>query len=163
MVNNEFFRYFKKTIKKNPDIANKYFEDSKFCSRNNNLKRALKCINKAIKYSPENEIFYIMKIYYLLRMKKYKRALKPIESLIELSPENLTNYREKADILMDHLKDYNEALKVIDRGLLIDPKDSDLLNKKMQALIKLGRLEDILELISYDRVPVDQPDFHIYI
>jgi len=146
----------------NSEIATENLNKCLDLYRKGKMKRALKVLNKAIEYNPTNDSYYYIKIYFLYKMKKYKKIAEAYDRLIELYPECVSFYRDKSSLFLRELKDYKEALRIVDKGLSIDPKNEDLIFSKIKILELLGRFQEILEIIINFN-PKNPNFYHMYI
>lgn len=68
-----------------------------------------------------NDMFYYYREQAAFKAKQFQRALDDIDKAIELSPKDLTYYAEKAVVNL-RVGRYEEAVKVLNDVLVIDPK-----------------------------------------
>lgn len=139
---------FKEIFTLNSQIAHtflrsalEFFEDKKYDD-------CIKPLDKAIKIEPSNGVFNTLKLIFLVRLKKYKAALKLLNIQIRVEPHKVVNYCDKIVILMDHLKEFEKSLKVINTGLSYDEKNKELLTRKVNCLRILKKYKEALEVLD---------------
>lgn len=151
---------------KNTNKAELYFEKTREFVKKGNYKQGLRKINKAIKYDPENIGYYSVKYVILDHLEKYKELVDLIEIFIEFDFNIVSNYYYKSKILIRELKKYKIAIKVINKGLQIDPNDSRLIELKFEAFIKMkkfGEAWDFFNKIQAQASNNYDNHYHMYI
>jgi len=94
----------------------------------------------------ENEIYEILGS--LERDGKYSEYIEKIDNLIKSDPSNVGFYVRKSRVLCDFLKEYEQALDVVNQGLKIDNQEISLYVNKAMILLNLGKLDKALAAIE---------------
>lgn len=117
---------------------------------------ALNYLNKSIEIDSSNPLYYIDRIELNKELRgKDKFILEDIDKLIEIDPQNTANYlQEKGDIYFQK-KDYKEAIKIYQEGLLEDRKDIYLMYNIAASYINL---ENYSEAIEYGKKITEQEE-----
>lgn len=149
--------------KKNSNVK-LIFNKVKSLARKGKFKRALRLLKRVIRLEPEDPLFYYVKAYFLSSLKKYKKLVNVYDQLIEIDPDNISLYHEKTKILINNLNDYSKALKVIKKGLAINPTHKKMWILNIKVLGHLRKFNEICEVFEeLFENNMYQPDFHIYI
>jgi tetratricopeptide (TPR) repeat protein len=151
---------------KNIEKAESYFKKSRAFSKSGNNKQALKTINKAIEYDPENISYSCVKYLILKRMKKYKKLVGLLEFFPEHDFDKVPIYCDRSRIMIQELKKYKKAIKIIDKGLLITPDEPRLIELKLEALIKMQKFDKAWALFNEVQVQTSnnhENDYQFYI
>lgn len=85
-----------------------------------------------------NDMFYYLREQAALKSKQFQRALDDIAKAIELNPKELT-YRAELAVVNIRVGRSEEALKVLDEALAIDPKYSEAYRLKGIAQLQLKK------------------------
>ena len=88
-----------------------------------------------------NDVFYYYREQAEFKARQYQRALDDIAKAIELNPKELT-YRAEQAVINLRVGRYEEALKVLDEVLAIDPKYAEAYRLKGICLIQLKKQEE---------------------
>ncbi len=88
-----------------------------------------------------NDVFYYYREQAEFKARQYQRALDDIAKAIELNPKELT-YRAEQAVINLRVGRYEEALKVLDEMLTIDPKYAEAYRLKGICLIQLKKQEE---------------------
>jgi tetratricopeptide (TPR) repeat protein len=87
-----------------------------------------------------------LKLGTLLQMKgRPAEAAKMYQRLLEISPEHTIAINNLAWILCEEQKQYNEALTLAERGLILQPDYVDLIDTRGMAYYRLGRMDKAVE------------------
>jgi Tfp pilus assembly protein PilF len=83
-----------------------------------------------------------------MALNRYSEARPSIEALLRLTPRYVPGFINHA-LLLSHEKKYREAVGALDRALLIEPDNADVLNARGNGLSGMRRHEEALA--SYDK------------
>ena len=140
-----------------------YFEKAKELHKKGETETALKLLDKSLTCDPTNIGYYSVKIMWYRQLKKPREVLKVYDDLINMDPNDPSLYRYKAEYLINTLKNNKMALDVINRGLVIDPKNEALLIRKVEILRCLGEMNALVssskltrDWLEYIRVSVSE-------
>lgn len=88
-----------------------------------------------------NDVFYYYREQSAIKARQYQRALDDIAKAIELNPEDLT-YRAEQAVINLRVGRYEEALKVLNEILAMDPKYAEAYRIKGICLVQLKKAEE---------------------
>ena len=107
-----------------------------------NIEQAMNDINKAIELNCNNYYCYLWRAAIKKDLQDFEGAIKDCEYKIKHEPNDIYGYTGIADILCT-MKKYNKALKYINKGLKIAPKEEILLDfkNKIQQNTFVGKIK----------------------
>lgn len=97
---------------------------------------------------------------YYIDIEDFDRAISSLKKEKELFPELDVNYDIMLLELLMKQKKFEEALKLVDNLLKINPKSIEFLEKKANILIELNRKEEAYKI--YEEVKKQNPSFFTY-
>ena len=135
-----------KAIRIKPNEADYYLNKGFTLKHLNNETESLQCFNKACELNPRNHIAFLNKGVALFMKKDFLAAIETFDKSIQISP-NFDNISNKAFALMS-LKEYKEALVLLENALEIKPLDIKVISHKGQALIHLKGFKIFLKFLQ---------------
>jgi len=84
-------------------------------------------------------------------LQRFEAAAPAYEQALALAPENPVIWSNLSRASL-HLGDWNKAINAADRALALSPGNSGALAIKSAALLELGRMDDMAELVDFDRL-----------
>ena len=75
------------------------------------------------------------------RMKDVKKAMEQYLSIISLAPDTIPTYLKLAKLYGD-MAFYSDAEKILDKGIVLQPDNKELLTKKVEILVAQGKFPD---------------------
>lgn len=127
----------------------------------NEIKEAIREIDKAIKLNPKNLDLYYSKTKILFDAGKYKEVLPLLDKMLKDFPQKEKDIQMKRAYVLKEMRNPKAGLEIIEELLETHPEDNDLLNYKACWLQYLNRKEESLEVIQnlIERVP-DNATYH---
>ena len=127
----------------------------------NEIKEAIREIDKAIKLNPKNLDLYYSKTKILFDAGKYKEVLPLLDKMLKDFPQKEKDIQMKRAYVLKEMRNPKAGLEIIEELLERHPEDNDLLNYKACWLQYLNRKEESLEIIQnlIERVP-DNATYH---
>ena len=106
----------------------------------------LECVEEAIEVNEKDSFGWNIKGDLYHAMEKYEEALEAYENSVKYSDkeELAESLLDKAEIL-GHLDRNEEALKIVNESLELDPEDPDGWDVKSDVLVELGKEEEAFE------------------
>lgn len=109
--------------------------------------QALRYINRAIKLDPMNGEYYLEKAKIFIDQQKATEALETLHELNKLLPDAYEAYDMLSEIYSIQ-KDYENAIGIVEKGLVRFPEDVNLAYLKLKVLTNFEKDQDALEYIS---------------
>ena len=127
----------------------------------NEIKEAIREIDKAIKLNPKNLDLYYSKTKILFDAGKYKEVIPLLDKMLKDFPQKEKDIQMKRAYVLKEMRNPKAGLEIIEELLEKHPEDNDLLNYKACWLQYLNRKEESLEVIQnlIERVP-DNATYH---
>jgi tetratricopeptide (TPR) repeat protein len=153
---------FNKAVELNPkyiptyiSIANTYMYLGLKTNKNSYYNDALKCIDRAYKLEPENlKVAYCMGNIFLA-MGQYDKGLERLEYAISRGGNDkdtiellAAGYNNKAYTYYETGKNLEEGLKIINKAIMLSPKDSFILSTKAELLYKMQKFDEAYKYIQ---------------
>ena len=121
-------------ITKNPKLRDAYLIKSDGEANQKRYTEALASLEKAICLGAANPGLLMSKSRYLMHLKRYDEAIKFLGNVIVLEPSNSDAYQGRAICYMNSFGPCAEALKDMEKVVLLRPLDSSA--KEMVAVLK---------------------------
>lgn len=116
-------------------------------SAENDFNQALRCINKAIKASPLDARLYLSKVTYFMELDRPQQALETLKELNTLLPDTYESYSLLLEVYIQ-TKDFEEADKLIAKGVERFPTDENIAFLKIKLLVTEEKDAEALEYID---------------
>lgn len=111
-------------------------------SRQNKYLEALEESQAAIGLDPTSSYVFFARSLVLIRAWRTAGALDAIREAIALDSTSDPDYFMILAALLFDKQQWNESLEAVDRGLAIDPRHVECLNRRGQVLLRLGRVKE---------------------
>lgn len=113
-------RLIKKAIKLDPAVADYYLNLASILIWMNKYEKALIVMKKAIEIEPNVAEYYSQLASVFCFLEQYEKALETLGVAINIKPKMIKYHLQKARYLAHYLKEYKDALNVIEQ--VIEPK-----------------------------------------
>jgi len=133
---------FNKAIKLDPKFAEAYLNRSSLFVYKKEFDKALLDLNTAAKLQGSNPEIFLLRGNIYFEKEEYIKAEKDFSKVLKLGLEN-EDIWVKLAISFYNLKRYDDAVKMIDKAIVSNPKNLNILNNKIAFLEKLGRISEI--------------------
>ncbi len=137
-----------------PEVSSAWYELSKLSYNDKNIDKAEEYIKKALSLDPENKWYKEELATLLADRGSYLEAAKIIAELARSMPQDKSYPRYAADYFQK-AKKYEEALSWIDKALLRNANDEEILMQKVQLYLAMNKTEKAAEVIR--QLIVKQP------
>ncbi len=130
------------------DDANVYLIISSVQMQSGQLKAAEESVRKALELSPDDSQALIQLSSILDRAGQREVSEKALRDLLKREPDNATALNNLGYFLVERGVGYEEALKLIERAVAIDPIQGNFLDSLGWAHFKLGNIEKARECLE---------------
>lgn len=127
-------------LKTKPNHAKGYENRQNIYLRQGKFREALADATELIKLEPHNKLGYYTKGYVYLQYNMPDSALKYYSMCIEVSPNTDLALNSRGSLLLNHFKNYREAIADFDKAIRLNPKGDYYLNRSY-AYYYLGEFE----------------------
>lgn len=130
------------------DDAGIYLLLSNVYLQHNKLKEAEEAVRKAVALNPDDPEGAIQLSSVLEKSGKNEAAENGLRALLQVQPDNATALNNLAYLLLERTPRYQEALKLVEQAVAIEPINGSFLDSLGWAHYKLGNMEKAREYLE---------------
>ncbi|MEN2776962.1 tetratricopeptide repeat protein [Acetivibrio clariflavus] len=136
-----------KAYKLYPNDYNITFYKACMLDEFNKYEEAVAYYDKTVELNPQDAVAYSNRAFALNKLKRYSEALESANQAIKIDPYMAHGYKNKAEALLG-LELYQECLEACEEALSIFLYLIDIYVIKMKLYIKVGQLEEALNVFN---------------
>ncbi len=144
-------RILEKAIKLNPGNADSWGLLAEMQEKSGNINAAANAYDKYRTINPELSLGHVKFADACHQLKNYSDALSAYERAVTLDPDNPHAWRGLARVCMFE-GEWERGLEAVDRALPHYPGNTLLLGIKSVACSELGKSNEVVELVDFDRL-----------
>lgn len=143
----EAIKYYNKADETGKLSADMYDMIAELFMEEGDYVQALRYLNRAIKLNPTNGEYYLQKTKIFIDQQKPAEALETLHELNRILPDAYEAYDMLSQIYTMQ-KDYDNAMKIIEKGILRFPEDASLAYLKLKVLCQFQKDKEAKEFIA---------------
>jgi len=134
------------SIKINPKNYRVYYDMGKAYESKKDYDKAIKFYQKAITLNPKDENLYndIGRVYW--NIQQYDESLYSYQEAIKINSKNVDFYYNIGIIYSDIKKEYKKAIKILNEGMILSPKDTNLISLLANTYAKINNYDKAISL-----------------
>lgn len=141
----------KKAVASDPAYADGWINLGVILQQAGDNEAAANAYNRFRTLHPDSPIGHLNFANVCQVLQRFESAAPAYEQALTLDPENPVIWSNLSRASL-HLGDWDKAVNAADRALALSPGNSGALAIKSAALLELGRMDDMAELVDFDRL-----------
>ena len=154
---------FNKAIKLNPHYYEAYYRRAAEKWSRKRYKDAIIDLNTALENNPTYIDALMERVLINKDLKHYYKALVDLNKVIEINPNYLDAYYCISNIFRDNIKDINKSIEILNKGLVANPNNVDLLIGRGVSYEDDNKKDYLSAIADYSKViEIDPNNYNAY-